>query len=90
MKTPLYCLTPFFKFPPCSVLFQTNNIISNDIQASALHIIRYYNIYKGDIMIIIKTVRTIYIGDIVHHIWKDYLQGKPWAESKPLLRASII
>lgn len=47
---------------------------SNDIQASGLHIIRYYNIYKTVIImtIIIETVKAIYIGAIVHDLRKDY------------------
>ena len=44
----------------------------NDIQAPGLHIIQYYNIYKAVVilMIIKKTVKTIYIEDLVHHVGK--------------------
>ena len=42
------------------------------MQAPGLHTIQYYNIYKTVIimMIIIKTTKTIYIEDLVHHAGK--------------------
>ena len=44
----------------------------NDIQAPGLHIIQYCNIYKAVVilMIIKKTVKTIYIEGLVHHVGK--------------------
>ena len=54
-----------------SAITQTNKqkIYSfNDIQFPGLHIIQYYNIYNTVIimMIIIETIKTIYIEDYLH------------------------
>ena len=42
----------------------------NDIEAPGLHTIQYQNIYKieGKIVTTIKTTKTIYIKDLVHHV----------------------
>ena len=56
-----------------SAITQTNKqtiYFFNDMEAPGLHIVQYYNIYNTVIimMIIILTVKTIYIEDLVQTV----------------------
>ena len=56
-----------------SAITQTNKqtiYFFNDMEAPGLHIVQYYNIYNTVIimMIIILTVKTIYIEDLVQNV----------------------
>ena len=56
-----------------SAITQTNKqtiYFFNDMEAPGLHIVQYYNIYNtvSIMMIIILTVKTIYIEDLVQNV----------------------
>ena len=78
---------------------QTNYILFQILiylQAPGLHTTQYYNVYKKFLPYCNDDNKKDYKNYlqrgclVVNHVKYDDSQGKPWLESKPLLRMPII